>query len=301
LSFTLSEAQLHQQLRAFADSVWFAPPDLTPQNLITRVQRLYLPMWLVDGEVEAIWQAEAGFDYQAVSHHDKYNDNQGGWSSQQVTETRIRWEPRLGRLKRTYQNRAAPSLEEEAQLRAQLGPYNREKAQPYQPQALAGTIVRLPNRSPDDAWPDVVPAFQAAAAEECRQAAQAAHIRQFRWTATYQNLNWTLLLLPAYITYYLNDEQVACPVLLHGQSGQLSGRRYGSMKRAKQTGLLIASGAVVLFGLSLLLALFSVLLPPLFLLAGIGLMAAFVIGALALLPILIVWQAKRTTLQEEVP
>ena len=73
-----------------------------------------VPVWLVDGEVQAEWRAEAGYHYQVVSHQDRYEDRRGGWSSREVKETRTRWEPRLGRLKRAYQNLRAPALEEQA-------------------------------------------------------------------------------------------------------------------------------------------------------------------------------------------
>ena len=39
------------------------------------------------------------------------------WKTQQVEEQRIRWETRLGDLKRLYQNIAAPALDGDARLR----------------------------------------------------------------------------------------------------------------------------------------------------------------------------------------
>ena len=171
LPFTVSTEALSQNIQRFAGGIWFAPGDLNPQNLKTRLRRVYLPMWLVDREVQAIWQAETGFNYDAVSHRDSFDDNQGGWHSEQITETRIRWEPRLGRLSRTYHNIPAPALEEHFALMRHLGQYNLEASQPFQSQAIDQTLVRLPDRSPTDAWSDAVPALQSAAARECQQAA----------------------------------------------------------------------------------------------------------------------------------
>ncbi|MBN1218296.1 MAG: DUF308 domain-containing protein [Anaerolineae bacterium] len=294
LPFTLSVDQLAANIQQFAGRIWFAPRDLTPQNLRERLQRVYLPMWLVDSEVQATWQAEVGFNYQVVSHQDRFDENRGGWVSQEITETRIRWEPRLGRLTRTYHNIAAPALEEHHQLQQKLGPANLEAAQAYQSESITNAFIRLPNRLQTDAWPDAIPPLQATAAEECRQASRADHLRQFRWKAEYSNLNWTLLLLPIYTTYYLDDNQNPQPILLHGQSGRLSGPRRASMKRAQQTALIIVSVATVVFVISLILGAVALVRPPVLAVAIIALVVALIIGLLAIAPIVIAWQFNRS-------
>ncbi len=294
LPFTVTTDRLGHSIQTFADGIWFAPSDLKPQNLKERLQRIYLPMWLVDSDVQAVWQAEAGFNYEVVSHQDQFDENSGGWTSQRVTDIRIRWEPRLGQLTRSYHNIPAPALEEHTSLRQRLGQYSLEAGQPYQAQALAHTFVRLPNRTPADAWPAAIPAIQSVAAEECRRACQADHLRQFRWQAEYHQQNWTLLLLPVYVTYYLDDDRQPQPVLIHGQSGQPSGPRRASMQRAQRTALIIVAVAAAIFILSLIATIASFFLPPLFLVAGIGLVIAIVIGLLALAPIVIAWQFNRT-------
>lgn len=293
LPFTVSEEVLALRVTDFAHHIPFAPRDLNPAALKARLQRLYLPLWLVDGTVEGTWEASAGFNYQVVSHQEHYNDSQGAWATRELQETRLRWEPRVGQLKRTYQNITAPALEEEARLREQLGSYHLGAAQPYQPEVVTQAAIRLPNRTPDDAWPAAMPAFQATAAEECRQAAGADQIREFRWTPTYTGLHWTLLLQPVYATYYLDDEGVPQPVLIHGQSGQLSGARRASWQRAQRLTLIICLVAVALGGLSLLAAVAGFIAPPLLPLAIVGLIVAALVGVGALIPLLVVWQFNR--------
>jgi hypothetical protein len=159
-----------------------------------------------------------------------------------------------------------------------LGRYNLETTQPYDPQAVSQVMVQLPNRSTADAWPDAIPAFQTIAAEECRRATKADHIREFRWSADYPDQNWTLLLLPLYTTYYLDDDRNPQPVLIHGQTGQLSGPRRASMKRAQRAALIIVAVAA----------------PPLLLAAGVGMILAMIIGMLAIAPMVIAWQFNRS-------
>ncbi len=290
LPFAVSDETLARQLDDFAGGIWFAPTDLTAARLKHRLQPVLWPMWLVDSQVEALWQAETGFDYQAVSHRDQFDQKRGGWNSQEITETRTRWEPRVGRLNRQYHNIAAPALEEHASLLRRLGKFDLARSQPYRPQAA---MVRLPNRSTTDAWPETAPAFQTSAAEECRQASQAQHIRDFRWTTRFQNQNWTLLLLPLYATYYVDDNRQPQPLLIHGQTGRISGPRRASMARARRAAFAVAATAAVIFGLSLLLGLASLAAPPLLLVAGLGLALAVLVGLLAVAPLVGVWLFNR--------
>jgi hypothetical protein len=294
LPFTLSNENVTTNIQQFVRRIWFAPRDLTPENLQTRLQRVYLPMWLVDSDVQATWQAEVGFDYTVVSHQDSFDQNRGGWVSREVTETRIRWEPRVGRLTRTYANTAAPALEEHFALQKQLGQYSLNATQPYEADAIANSFVCLPNRQQSDAWPDAIPPLQANAAEECRQASRADHFRNFRWKADYGNLNWTLLLLPMATTYYLDDDQNPQPVLIHGQAGRISGPQRASMKRAQQTALMMMGVAVAICVLSLVVGGVGLLVPPLLMLGIIGLVVAISLGLLAIAPIVIAWQFNRS-------
>lgn len=289
--FSLKVEAAAMRIEAFAGGIPFAPEDLNPQTLRGRVQRLYVPQWLVDGDVTALWEAEVGSDYDVVSHQERYADG-SGWSTREVRETRIRWEPRVGRLARTYENVIAPALEDQAVLHRAVGTYA-QTAQPFAPALLEDVLVRLPDRSPDAAWPDVVPAFQATAAEECRQACAADHVRQFRWSPAYSARNWTLRLLPLYATYYIDGEGQPCPVLLNGQTGQMSGLRRGSMQRAQRRALIIVAVAAVLFLISLVVGLMGLAVPPLLIVAGIGGLLALGVGLSALVPIVRVWRFNR--------
>lgn len=292
LPFTASDTQIAQAIQDFSKVSWFPPDDLTTQNLRARLRRVFLPMWLVDGQVSATWKAEAGFDYEVVSHQNRYVDGRG-WSEHAVTEKRSRWEPRLGRLQRLYQNILAPAIEEHAQIIRQLGNFDVAKSQAAKPEDFSGAAVRLPNRSTQDAWPEVLPAFQVAATAECQQAAAANHIRSFAWSPQFQNLNWTLLLLPVLMTYYLDDDKTPVAVALHGQTGRLSTRRRASMKRAQRAAIWIGVAAALVFVLSLALAAIGIVAPPVLVAGGIGILLAIATGVCALIPLGVAWSVNR--------
>jgi len=289
-----TQTALASEIAEFAQGIPFAPVDLTAQNLQKRLCKLYLPRWLVDATVKASWKAEAGYDYQVVSHQDRYDENRGGWASREVKEGRIRWEPRLGKLERSYQNIPSPALEEEARLRSALGGFDAPRAVAYRPDLIRDSLVRLPDRTPERAWTDAAPAMQAAAAEEVRQAAGAQHLRAFSWQPETTGKNWTLLLQPVYSTYYLDDEKNVQPVLIHGETGQVSGARRASMQRAQRMAGILVGVALVIFLISLLASAAALALPPLLALGVAGIVLAVIIGLGAIIPLGVVWQFNRS-------
>lgn len=284
----LTSQQVAQTVQNFARGIWFAPKDLRPQHLQQRLRLLYLPVWLVDSDVLAQWRAEMGFNYQVVSHQERFAN--GKWRTQEVKETRIRWEPRLGQLQRRYDNVAAPALEEQADLEKQLGRYDLQKSQTYQPGAAANALIRLPNRPPQDAWPEAEPTFLQQARQECRLAAQADHIRDFHWSSRYANQHWTHLLQPVYVTHYFDDSQQPHPLLINGQTGQAYGRRRASRQRAMTSVIMIGLVAVLCWGLGFAAALLSLYGEgALLTLGGILIFTGLCIAACALIPLFVVW------------
>jgi hypothetical protein len=287
-------------LQKFVTGFLFTPADLTSNNLRTRARILYYPKWLVDVDVQTIWKAEVGFDYSVLSHRDEYDENKAGWSTREVTEDRIRWEVRTGKLNRTYTNIRAPAMDEQVGLDRRLGNYDLDKALPYDPPIIGDGFICIPNRSLEDAWQDAVPAIQSAAALECQQAAGANHIRGFQWDPVYLNQNWTMLLLPFISTYYLDDDSIPQGVIINARTGSLSGQKKASMKRAKCAAWWILGGGVLVFLLSVFFLLGSLISPPLAVVGGIGLFVTIVICTFALVPPAIVWKTNRH-LQRTVP
>ncbi len=296
--FMLAETELDDPFRRFTKGIPFPPVDLNPERLRARFQPVFIPMWLVDTRVDARWEAEAGFDYQVVSHRDRYEEDSGGWKSVEFEETRVRWESRLGSLARTYENVPAPALEDHAEWRRALGAFDADSAQPYQPEATSNAWVRLPDRPPEDAWPDVVPALRARAIEDCRVAAEADHLRGFRWTPAYQGQHWTQLLLPVYTSFYLDDEGAPQAVTVHGTTGRISGARHGSMKRARRVSLVLLLIAVSIGFFSLLGIIIPGLNVALMPLGILGLAMAFLLGLSSVVPIAAVWRFNRAATRE---
>lgn len=283
--FAIRESVVEKQLNYFSKQFYFSPSDLKEKNLIGRLRRVFIPAWMVDSDIDAVWQAETGFDYQVVSHQENFVSD--SWHTQEVKETKVRWETRKGKLQRRYDNVRAPALDDIQNVRGRLGRFDAEGAAQYEPSMLDGVMVRLPNRDPEDAWPDTHPTFKELAAEECRSAARADHIRQYKWQAAYANQNWSLLLLPVFSTWYVDDDDQPQPVLLNGRTGQIWGVMHASMKRARRFTVLLGILAVLLFIFTFILAFFEPSLA--FLTALLG----FAVGLGAIWPIIYVSRFNR--------
>lgn len=294
LPYKIDQASLNQKIQNFIKGIPFAPSDLRDANLQSRINHIFLPVWLVDIKANAIWQAEMGFNYNVVSHQERYEQNRGNWQTQEIEEQRIRWEKRVGSLDRIYQNIAAPALESHIQIQKAIGRFDFQSSRLYSAQDIASCMVCAPNRSKQDAWQSLVPDLQSIASDECRRACEADHVRQFSWTPAFENKHWTLLLQPAITTFYLDDEQKAQPIMINGQNGQLSGVRRASMKKAKQASLYILITALIIFSISLGSLVLSPLIPLLAAASAIGAAAAFAIALAALIPVLNVWWFNRS-------
>ncbi|MGC9520364.1 MAG: hypothetical protein ACP5HG_00605 [Anaerolineae bacterium] len=290
--FEVEAGATEARVAAFAEEIPFAPEDLTPARLRDRLRFLFLPMWMVDVDAEAQWQADVGFDYEVVSHQERYTDGVG-WRTEEVRESRIRWEPRVGRLTRRYENVVAPALEGHARLQRVLGAYEVGRATPYDAAAVEHAFVRAPDRAPDTAWTDAELGVRQRAAEECRRAADADHIREFRWSLARAEKNWTLLLLPLFATHYLDDEGQIHRVLINGQSGRLYGSKRGSMARAQKRALLVGGIGLAIFVVGMIVALLSMVLPPALLIGVLLAFAGLLVGLGALVPIVRVWSFNR--------
>lgn len=235
-----------ERLEKFRRSVIIPPADLKADTLLARRQLLYWPMWLVDVDVTARWQAEVGYDYKAVTYAEKFVDKE--WQSFEQKVSRIRWEQRLGELTRTYNNVSAPALDEHQDIERWLGKYALGEIRPYSAQEIQTARLLLPSRAPNDAWNEAEPHVQQNAAQECQQAASAQHIRSFKWSPQFGNQNWTQLLLPLLATYYFDDDGNKQMVYINGQTGKVVGKRKASMKLARKLsmGLGIMAGMLLL-------------------------------------------------------
>lgn len=283
LPFKLGRKSLSRIYEQFVSGVWIKPEDFRPETLLSRTVPVFWPLWLVDSDVGGHWQMEAGFDYQVESYKESYSGGQ--WQSRKQLEPRVRWETRLGLIDTHVENVSVPALEEHDNRQAMTGRYQRDQAQPFNPDQLGKAVLEVPDLPPEDAWPLATPQIEREAAQICKQAADAQHIRNFHLKADYKNLNWTEFFLPMYTSFYTDDEGQPQIVVINGESGEIRGPRMASRKRGLRIAGIMAVIAAVFLVLALFGALITLVMPPIGLIAmlfgviGLGLGIAAIIPA----------------------
>jgi hypothetical protein len=290
IPFAIAHEEAQEAVARWARGGWFRPDEMRVETLSTRLRRYYFPSWLIDSDVEAVWQAEMGYDYQAASFRERY---QGGrWVSEQITEQRVRWEPRVGRLKRRYDNVVVRAMEAHETWMSRLGGYDFRMRTPYAPQAIDRSVVRVPDYDPEAAWPDAEEALDRAAALECKSASQADHVRNWSMNARYNDLNWTQLLAPAYVTWYREGDR-SHPVWINGQSGQVYGHKYVSQDRARLASLIVGGLAALAFLIGILVVLIG-RETTLVALGVVMVIGALILGLAAPVPAIWAWLRNRS-------
>lgn len=256
---------LRRQLDAFASGVPFRCPELEGSLLASRARPVFWPQWLADVDASGVFEVEAGFDYQVESSQEVLAG--GTWRTQAVAETRTRWEPRVGRVRRRYDNLAVPALGAQETLERRVGPVPLEGYRAFSPDLLAGAAVQVPDRTPEEQWPAAVTLLRAQVGADCARACAADHSRDLRLEVAAERASWTWLLLPGYSTWYADDEGRRHVVLVNGVTGQPGGARLASPAKGRTSLLACGAVAALLLGLALLLALLGLALPVLLLLA----------------------------------
>lgn len=300
LPFTVADATLNANLERWLRDIPFKPPTLNLKELRARLVPVFFPMYLADASVHGTWNAQMGFDYLVASSQERFNTGQ--WVTQKLNETRIRWEPRLGEIAVKYQNVPAPALENHARAMADLGdattfPFDTTRAVPFSSDATGRALVRAPEITNAAAWNFAQREVERRAAKDCRIASDAQHHEQFALRAVFGEPEWTLLLLPHYVTCYGDDDKKWLPVRVNGQTGYVSGVKRASLARARSWSLLLGGAAVFAFVFTLLSVLVSVITPQLRTVGILLLVVALVLCIAAPVPLVMAWQYNRRNIE----
>lgn len=285
VSFGISDDRVADALRRFVAGVWFPTRELDAGVLAPRAVAVWWPVWLVDARCEGRFEAEVGFDYAVRSSEEVLEA--GRWTSREVMRSRTRWEPRIGTVSRRYDNVPAHAVSHQDELERRLGGFAVDRAGPID--APDGWVL-LPDRTPDEAWPQAADQLVHRVADDVRDAVEAAHVRGVTVDADWTDRRFTWLLLPLWVTWYQDEEGTRRAVWIHGETGRAWGPRMASRKRALgwsvgvatvATGVLLLAGFLAALGLALL---FLLPVAAVLALVAVGLYVA------ALWPPLYVWR-----------
>lgn len=283
IPFQIGSGQLKDIYTKFCQGMWLAPDEFNPEFLLKNSIKVFWPLWLVDCNLRGVWQAEEGYEYQVKSSVEAYNGSQ--WNTQEKIETRTRWEIRKGMLDRHYDNISSPAIEDYRTITGKTGNYSFGKTKPYRSADINDALIRIPDMPPESTWPSAVQGINRAAEQECMEASGGLYSRNFSIEGEYADQNWSQMLLPMIVSYYRGDDNQVFPIVVNGQTGQISGIRAASQRKGWIWAGISAGIAILLFLLGILLT----AIPPVSILGVLLIALAFGAGILAIVSAIWPW------------
>lgn len=198
---------------------WMHPKELASGTVLRQFAGIYLPYWVFDTEIQAVWEAEVGRE---VSYR-VYNRATKSWE----TRTRIEWEWKNGSrfLKFdgfTVKGTRTKSLNHS--LLQAIEPFELSGLVAYQPDFLAGLQAQAYDITLPEAWDHAKMQMRESSKNACRSSINSPHVRNFSMTADFGEESWRYILLPIYLaTYRFNDK--AFQVIINGQTGKIAGQK----------------------------------------------------------------------------
>jgi hypothetical protein len=136
LPFSISEANVREQIRRWYASKWLAPNALKSRALVDRVHGIYIPYWTFDAHVVCPWTAEAGHYYYTT---ETYREG-GKTRTRQVRH--VRWEPAAGEIRHFFDDEPVPGTTGVSHhLLKQVEPFPTQQLKPYDRAYLSGFVV----------------------------------------------------------------------------------------------------------------------------------------------------------------
>jgi hypothetical protein len=246
-----------QLLRDWVREVPHPGPELL--GAADELRLAWVPRWLVDVDVDAVVEARTGVDEVVDAPIEIWSA--GAWAWREAPAVRVRWTRVAGRVARRYAQLPVDALA--AAPIADLG--GGEGAELALPTGQEQPWL-LPSRSPREQAPAAEAALRAAIAADCVRALGARHVDDVHVARVDASApRWSLLVVPAWVTHYRDDDGAVRTLAVNGVTGACSGPRLGSRAvasafaaRQTTTGL-----AVVAFAgfLALVGVIFWLLLP----------------------------------------
>ncbi|MAT44576.1 MAG: hypothetical protein CL609_19760 [Anaerolineaceae bacterium] len=282
LNFHKNVQDYEDKIQNFIQPVKFKTEQLNLNTIKKNGEWVFFPFWLVDSKANGSWKAEFGFNYLVESSVEHLQH--GEWISQKTNETRIDWKPRQGTVEKEYSNISISALSYYNQLERIFGSYNlsndNKSLTDYQ---FTNQITLIyPNIDKNTGWQFAKESLIKKINSDCQSAAGAQHTKTFSQQVQFSDQNWTLLLLPYFVSHYSDEAGNPYSIWINGQSLRIQGDRYSSPAKGKQFGFVFLLISFVLFLLFLLFGYLSRMSDLVAILAFFSLLASigFLIGSI---------------------
>ncbi len=218
----VGRAKVEAAFRQWISKGWFRPGALKRIDTFEALG-IYVPAWTFDCRVHSIWSAQSG-TYYYVSEH--YTTVENGKT---VTKTRqaqkVRWWPSAGEREDAFDDhQVLASRGVSRELATALGPFDTHALVPYSPEYLAGWRAEEYELDLEAAWKEAAEQIAAVQRGRCASDVPGDTHRNLNVRNDISAVRWKHVLLPLWsLTYTFGGK--SWPVLVHGQSGNIVGKK----------------------------------------------------------------------------
>ena len=244
LPMKVTATQARELIKSWYGSRWFAPGKLKKAALTDTIKGLYIPYWTFDAQVQADWEAEAGYYYYET---EEYTDGQGNRQTRQIQRTR--WEYARGSVDRFFDDElVAASLGIQPERLRAIEPYPTNELAPYDPAYLSGWVVERYQIDLVAAAKKSRDAMQQQIESACRSAVPGDTQRNLQVSANFSGQTFKHILAPLWMLQYRFGVK-NFQVVMNGYTGKISGDYPKSWLKITLAVLAFIIVALILFNL----------------------------------------------------
>lgn len=237
LPFQVTQNKADQQLKAWVQSLWFAPNDFLKRGVEGHLQGIYLPYWTYDSLTFNRYSGQKGVTYTKTV----------GSGKNRRTVTKVRWYPASGRFQRFFDDVLVIACTGQAShLLIKLEPWPLQQCQQFNQQSLAGFLARTYDIELENGFQLACSRIDEALRADVRRRIGGDRQRIHNIDTSHQAITYKHLLLPVWMMGYKYQGK-SYQVVINGATGEVQGDRPYSFWKIALTVLVFVSIAGGIF------------------------------------------------------
>jgi predicted RNA-binding Zn-ribbon protein involved in translation (DUF1610 family) len=242
LPFLIPRERVAQNLRAWVQSLWFAPNDFQRDGVDGKFNGCYLPYYTFDSLTYTRWTGERGDHY-----YESVYDPSTKTTRQ---ERRTRWTSCSGDFQKPFDDVLVLAVNDEhAQLLRELEPWPLGKCRPFTQEVLAGLFARTYDVPLEGGFEAAKLRMDAAIAAEIRRRIGGDEQRISSKKTAHRAVTFKHLLLPVWLMAYRYKGK-PYRVTMNAATGEVHGERPWSWVKITALIVTLAVIALVIIGLA---------------------------------------------------
>lgn len=245
LPFEISKNEVADVYSSWIGKGWFSPDKLKKENILDKLEGVYLPFWTFDAQTHAEWSGEGGEYYYETEF---YTGSNGKQQSRQVQHTR--WYDRSGDVDGFYDDILICGSTKISQKEcAKIFPFKLQKIVPFDYKFLLGWKETHAEKSTEECIALSKDIIENAVYNACAAECKIDTYRNLDVDVTYSSETYKHVLLPIWFCdYWYNGKKYH--FMVNGQTGSIDGTKPVSAGKVTLAVILFILVVAVIYYLS---------------------------------------------------